>query len=176
MTPPTTSTLPPSQGVLQMQTNNSDRFPSRKNPRMSSIDYTSPNHYFVTVCTHGKVCIFGNPGQLNHLGQIAADAIANIPNHFPGVRIDKYVVMPNHIHTIIVLDGHDTNLSVVVGLYKSHVTKQIHAIFPNLKVWQSSFHDHVIRNQRSYEKIWNYIEGNPSKWEDDCFYIHEPIN
>ncbi len=156
-----------------MSINNCARFPNRKNPRMSSIDYTSPNYYFVTICTHQKACIFGFTGQLSRSGRIAADGIAAIPKHFPNVKVDKFVIMPNHIHAIIVLGGHDTDLSVVVGLYKSHVSKEIHTFSPDLKVWQSSFHDHVIRSQQSYEKIWNYIDGNPSKWEDDCFYIHQ---
>ena len=51
------------------------------------------------------------------------------------------------------------------------VTRQIHEINPGMDVWQRSFHDHVIRNQKQYEKIWEYIENNPLKWDEDCFYI-----
>ena len=64
-----------------------------------------------------------------------------------------------------------TDLNVVIGQYKMTVTKCIREIKPDCKVWQRSFHDHVIRNQSRYEKIWNYIEDNPRKWEEDCFYI-----
>ena len=117
-----------------MSTNHSDRFPSRKNPRQPSIDYTTPNYYFVTICTNNKACVFGDPKNLNSLGEIAAQGLSDISKHFPNVRIDKYVVMPNHVHAIVILDGHDTNLSIVVGLYKSYVSKQIHNFLPDLKI------------------------------------------
>ncbi len=174
MTPPTTLPLPPTLRVLSMYHNDSDRFPSRKHPRMATFDYTTPNYYFITICSHNKKCIFGKPDRLNHFGKIALHGLMDIHRHFPNVIVDKAVVMPNHIHAIIILSNHQTNLSTVLGLYKSSVTKQIHSVSPNEIVWQSSFHDHVIRNQRSYEHIWNYIDGNPSKWEEDCFYIHTP--
>ena len=81
--------------------------------------------------------------------------------------------MPNHVHAIIVLTDDKTKLSDVVCSYKSYVTKKIHELQPDMKVWQSSFHDHVIRNQQSYEKIWLYIEGNPMNWDKDCFFAAE---
>lgn len=145
-------------------------FPQRKHPRLSYFDYSTPGYYFITICTHEKRCIFGPPSNLNAYGRIAEDAFAEIPKHFPQVKIDKYVVMPNHVHAILILSPGATGLSPVVGSYKSSVTKRIHAIDPDIKVWQTSFHDHVIRNQPGYEKIWSYIETNPLKWEDDCFY------
>ena len=156
-----------------MYNNDTDRFPNRKHPRLATIDYSTPNYYFITICTHNKKCIFGKPDQLNDFGNIALQALTDIPHHFPNVTVDKAIVMPNHIHAIIVLSNHQTNLSTVVGLYKSSVSKQIHSIAPNEIIWQSSFHDHVIRNQRNYKQIWTYIDENPSKWEDDCFYIYE---
>ena len=91
--------------------------------------------------------------------------------HYKQVQVDVFKVMPNHIHCILVLDaGADTGLDVVVGLFKSGVSKQIHEIDPDCKVWQRSFHDRIIRNQAEYEKIWSYIETNPNRWEEDCFY------
>ena len=97
-------------------------------------------------------------------------ALKKIEEHFSGIRIDKYVIMPNHIHVIVEIAGKGSNLINAVGSFKSAVTKKIHETDPELKVWQRSFYDHVIRNQKSYEKIWNYIETNPIKWEEDCFY------
>ena len=79
----------------------SSRFPRRKNPRMAHFDYTSANYYFVTVCAHNKACLFGTAKQLNSLGQLVQMGIEHIPDHFPGVKIDKYVVMPNHVHMIL---------------------------------------------------------------------------
>ena len=145
-------------------------FPQRKHPRLPYYDYATPGYYFVTICTHEKRCIFGPPARLNALGQIADAAFGEISKHFPQVQVHKYVVMPNHVHAILILQPGTTGLSTVVGSYKSSVTKKIHAIDPKITVWQTSFHDHVIRNQPGYEKIWSYIETNPLKWEDDCFY------
>ena len=147
-----------------------NRFPVRKNPRMKQIDYASENYYFVTVCTWDKKCIFGRPGRLNTMGKAAECGMCSITDHFSGVRIDKFIIMPNHVHAIVVIEQRGTNLSVLMGQYKSFVSREIHKIHPNLKVWQSSFHDHVIRNQKEYEQIWLYIDANPANWEKDCFF------
>jgi len=99
--------------------------------------------------------------------------LLQIPSHFPHVSIDHYVIMPNHIHAILVLDTAACTersrpfptLSTIVGLYKSGVSRT--AGFP---VWQKSFHDHVIRNDADYRMIWNYIETNPVRWTLDKYY------
>ena len=174
MTPPTN--LPISRGWMvefMSDCENEDRFPVRKNPRLKEYDYASPNYYFVTICTWGKRCIFGAPGNRNAYGQIAEAGLQNIPDHFPSVKLDKYVVMPNHVHAILVLTDNDVSLPVLIGQYKAYVTKQIHNLDKHVSVWQTSFHDHVIRNQQAYEKIWLYIESNPGNWLKDCFYTEE---
>ena len=70
----------------------------RQNPRLQNYDYKTANHYFVTVCTHHKQCVFGAAGEPNGIGQMAAQGITAIPEHFPEVTVDEYVVMPNHVH------------------------------------------------------------------------------
>ena len=147
------------------------QYPKRKHPRLDLYDYSSEGYYFVTICTHQKRCIFGNPKHLNALGRIAQEGLTSIDEHFPDVIVDKYVVMPNHIHAIIVLRGNSVNLSTVIGSYKSYVTQKIHSLYPKLEVWQTSFHDHIIRNQHGYEQIWSYIDSNPDNWEADCFFL-----
>jgi len=92
--------------------------------------------------------------------------------HFPCVTVEKSVIIPNHVHAIISLTE-GVNLSAVVGSLKSAVTKQVHEIRPGEKVWQASFHDHIIRNEQDYLKIWEYIDTNPLKWKEDCFYTEE---
>ena len=151
------------------------QLPSRKSPRIPGYDYRSENYYFVTICTHQKACIFGEAGALNRLGRIAEADLWNIPNHFPAVRIEKAVVMPNHIHTIVVVGCQNEkctlpNLNVVIGQYKAGVTRKIRSIEPGVKVWQRSYHDHVIRDQAGYERIWSYIDTNPCRWNEDCFF------
>ncbi|MCI7639964.1 MAG: transposase [Clostridiales bacterium] len=110
---------------------------------------------------------------LSKYGEIAKRGFEKIEHHFPDVIVDKFVVMPNHVHGILVLQSGSTNLPTVIGQYKSYVSKKIHGFDADCKVWQASFHDHVIRNQKDYERIWLYIEGNPMRWGDDCFYLCE---
>ena len=148
---------------------------SRKSPRLKEYDYSSENYYFITICTHAKKCIFGTPEALNPLGEIAKAELLQIPSHYDHVQVDSWVVMPNHIHAIIMIGcdnraGTKEKLDLVVGQYKSGVTRRIRKLIPEMEVWQRSFHDHVIRNRDSYEKIWEYIAFNPQGWEKDCFY------
>lgn len=147
-----------------------NRFQSRKHPRLKNYDYSNRNFYFITICTDHKQCIFGRPNTLNVLGKIAEASLLEMEEHVLGIRIDKYVVMPNHVHVIFEVTEDGCDLLNAIGAYKSAVSKKIHKIKPDIIVWQTSFHDHIIRNQTSYEKIWNYIDGNPLKWEEDCFY------
>ena len=149
---------------------NDDRFHKRKHPRLKAYNYTQRGFYFITICTNEKKCFFGNPVVLNQYGKIVEIELMEITNHYSGIRIDKYVIMPNHIHFIVEITEDGTDLLNIIGSFKSVVTRKIHQFEPKLTLWQTSFHDHVIRNQKSYERIWNYIDGNPSKWEEDCFY------
>ena len=145
-------------------------YPVRKSPRLPNFNYTSTNYYFITICAYQKQCIFGNLNQLNSLGRLAQKDIIDLPQHYTGVSIDCYVVMPNHIHAIIALDRSKISLDKIIGQYKSGVSRKAKNITPTQPLWQRSFHDHVIRNQVSYEKIWNYVTHNAQKWEEDCFY------
>ena len=148
-----------------------DRFPSRKSPRLKYYDYSLPNYYFVTICTFDRVCIFGKPDRLSQRGVVAEAVLREIESHFSSVRVDKYVVMPNHVHMILVLENSNAELTQIVGQYKSSVTREIRKTYPQSQVWQTSFHDHVIRNQKDYERIWSYIEANPQNWDKDCFFV-----
>ena len=148
-----------------------ERFPKRKSPRIPGYDYATPNYYFITICTHEKNCIFWSGGKLNTFGQIAFDAAMQISAHFPGNRVDRFVVMPNHIHMILVVEPGGTDATVVIGQYKSQVSKEIHKIDPKRKIWQTSFHDQGIRNYRQYQHIREYIDTNPMRWKEDCFFV-----
>ena len=103
--------------------------------------------------------------------EIAEYGIGEIPVHYPEVRIEHYVVMPNHVHILLYLSGGKNSLDKIIGKYKAYVTRQIHIIDPDVKVWQNSFHDHIIRDEKGYQNIWLYIESNPMNWEKDCFYM-----
>ena len=170
MTPPTRWQICRKAEAMEW-TDDNKRFPSRKHPRLKNFDYSSCNYYFVTICTWDKTCIFGKPNALNQWGAITEKCLLEIEHHFSGVKIDKYVIMPNHVHMIVVLQGGNCELPQIVGQYKSSVTRKIHETAPQVKVWQTSFHDHVIRNQKDYERIWLYIEANPQNWDKDCFFV-----
>ena len=145
---------------------------NRKSPRIPNYDYSTQNCYFITICTHNRRCILGDGYCLSKIGRIVEEHIQQISSHYQDVSVEKYVVMPNHIHMLLALNcngRYDTNQ--IIGQYKSGVSREVGKLYPNVEVWQRSFHDHVIRNQFRYEKIWHYIEDNPRKWEEDCFYM-----
>ena len=156
--------------------------PCRKPHRLQSFDYSTPGAYFITICTKDRKCIFWETvgasiarpqtPSLSPWGKIADTAIQHISSHYPAVSVDHYAVMPNHIHLLLQIhsdpDGRAMpapTISIVVQQLKGIITKQICQ-----SVWQKLFYDHVIRDQRDYDEIWKYIDGNPSKWEEDCFY------
>ena len=151
-------------------------FYNRRPTRIPGYDYSIPNYYFVTICTYEKRCLFGTVEYLNIFGEIAKNDLLELPLHFRNVEIDNYIVMPNHIHAIIKLldtKGEKKNLNTILGLYKSGVTRKIHKINANTIVWQRSYYDHIIRNQKEYEQIWSYVQYNDQKWTEDQFYILE---
>ncbi|MBR3803651.1 MAG: transposase [Clostridia bacterium] len=148
------------------------KLPKRKSPRLPGFDYSSENYYYVTICTHNRKDLFGMPDNLTVYGEIAEKHLLNIEKHYDGILIDKYVIMPNHIHAIIVI-GCDPEaersrpfptLDTILGLYKSGVSREIHQILPRLKVWQKSYFDKIIRNKEAYLEVYRYIEENPIKW------------
>ena len=158
-------------------------FPQRKPNRLTEYDYSTPNAYFLTVCTENRKNLFWkNVGAisdrpenvpLTNLGCLVRQCIIEIPMHYPMISVDNFVVMPNHIHLLLQIhtdaDGRSLiapTISTVVRLMKGTVSKQA-----GFSVWQKGFYDHVIRNDKDYQSIWNYIQGNPSKWTEDQLYI-----
>ena len=112
---------------------------------------------------------------LSKYGKIVVEAIEKISTIYPVITVDNYVVMPNHIHLLLQIHSDSSGramlaptISIVIQQMKGYATKKI-----GRSIWQKLFHDHVIRDEKGYLKIWNYIEGNPSKWEEDCFYMKE---
>jgi REP element-mobilizing transposase RayT len=139
--------------------------PERKPNRIPNYDYAAPNYYFITICTHQKQCLFGTVENLNGYGQIATELLLSIPRHFPHAAIDKFVVMPNHIHAIIILretsNQRGQSLPTIVGQYKAAVSRQLHLFMPENKIWQKSYYDRIIRDRQGYIDAWRYIDENP---------------
>lgn len=157
--------------------------PERKRNRLKNFDYSSNGAYFVTICTEDRrkmLCEIVGDGLPvpKPPGIIAERLIREIPKKYPSVCVDHYVVMPNHIHMLLRLTEHggtgnpSPTLGNIVGWYKYQVTKQINEKTgtEGNSVFQRSYHDHVIRGERDYQRIWNYIDGNTLRWKEDCFY------
>ena len=170
--------------------------------------------YFITICTKNRKCWFGHVAHremvYSGIGRIAHKCWLEIPDHFPFVKLDAFVIMPNHVHGIIIINknvsvaaetqyiaslqrplGDDPqnicnknplqidamknqfgpqsqNLASIVRGFKIGVTKYARAIHPEF-MWQARYHDIIIRDQRSFINIANYILDNPAKWEKDKF-------
>jgi REP element-mobilizing transposase RayT len=140
--------------------------PERKQNRLCDYDYSQNGAYFVTICTQNRRKILSDiVGDDAHIvpkpyGRIAEKYIRNVP------EIEKYAIMPDHIHILIRLDNGSmwastpTNkIASIVRSIKVLTTKEI-----GESIFQRSYYDHVIRNQYDYDEIWEYIENNPRKW------------
>lgn len=156
--------------------------PNRKPTRLKNYDYSSNGIYFVTICTYNKqkiLCDIVGEGlcalpsiKLTSIGETVNQSILYINKNYNNISVDKYVIMPNHVHLIIRVDnqsgGHgDPPLQVhdVIGRLKSFTTHK----YGNA-LWQRSFYDHIIRDKDDYLIRWNYIDTNPQRWEKDELY------
>ncbi|MSR87170.1 transposase [Candidatus Peribacteria bacterium] len=165
----------------------------RKSTRLSGRDYAADGMYFVTICTVGREHLLGEivcgNMVLNEFGEIADDCWRELPQHFPFVGIDAFVVMPNHVHGILEFgvppgpecrgtacraptrprafrDMVPGSLASVIAAFKSAATKRINILRNSCGgiVWQRNFHDHIIRNADELGRIRHYIAQNPARW------------
>ena len=134
--------------------------PQRKENRIKSYDYSQLGAYFVTICTVNRRRILseivGDDARIVPLpyGRAVEKYIRNVP------EIEKYVIMPDHIHMMIRLEqGRSGGIVSIIRSIKALTTKEI-----GEPIFQRSYYDHVIRNQKDYDEIWTYIENNPRKW------------
>ncbi len=179
-------------------------YKNEKQYRLPGYNYAQSGEYFITICTKDRRHLFGEiqqgTMQLSGAGLIAQTHLIEIPNQFNHVKLDEWVIMPNHVHMILIIDGRNMTVRCAIN----HVpTNQFHTKsgIPNnpMKLpqntigkmirwykgrvsyecrkqkidfgWQARFHDHIIRNRRSLENIRQYIRDNPLKWQQDMFYI-----
>ncbi len=160
--------------------------PKRKRVRLEGYDYSLPGYYFITICTKNKERILGEivgtdvlggpQNQLTEYGKVADKYIKQLNEFYDILSVEKYVIMPNHIHLIIHILNDETDRRGRRSLQNS-VISQFTSTFKRFcnkeygrNIWQSRSHDHIIRGDKDYEMIWNYIESNPAKWREDCFY------
>ena len=142
--------------------------------RLAGYDYAQPGAYFVTVCTAGRACILGEivngTANLSAFGRIVAQAWSDLARHYAGVELDQFVVMPNHVHGVLMLSADNAHpLSQIVGSFKSFSTRRIRTAGGDVArpVWQRGFYEHVIRTESDLASIREYITNNPIQWELD---------
>jgi putative transposase len=157
----------------------------RKSIRLKEYDYSQPGEYFVTICTHNHECTLGEimngEMRLNEIGKIAEEEWLRTAIIRPDIQLDVFVIMPNHIHGIIVIEDESLDVgthscaslqrkprslgSIIAG-FKSAATKRINEMrhTPSFPVWQKRFYDRVIRNDKELDKIRDYIQNNVLQW------------
>ncbi|MBR2354559.1 MAG: transposase [Clostridia bacterium] len=157
-------------------------FPKRKPTRLKDFDYNQAGAYFVTVCTEHRENILsvvgGDAPQIELLpyGMIVDRCVNQLRNFYEDITVDRYVIMPNHIHVILILsdDGasrtspptrQHSRVSSFVSTFKRFCNKEY-----GRNIWQTSFHDHIIRDREDYEKHVRYILENPMQWRYDELY------
>jgi len=177
----------------------------RRSIRLKGYDYTQPGAYFVTIVTQNRACLFGEvvEGQmrLNEAVHLAQRCWTDIPNHFPHVQLDAFIIMPNPVHGILVIAHHAApddvgarhavpqpprtashtptveqfgkpvhgSIPTIVRSFKSATTRHINILrgTPGAPVWQPNYYEHIIRDERSLNRIREYIVTNPLRWHLD---------
>lgn len=162
--------------------------------RLRGYDYSQPGAYFVTVCTKDGEGLFGEISdgsmRLNVSGEMVQECWVDLPRRYPYVELDAFVVMPNHIHGIIVIsvgaihelpveeyrtERRKMSLPKIIGYAKMNTAKRINQLRHTYgaPVWQRSYYEHVIRDEASLNRIRQYIAENPLRWADD---EENPVN
>ena len=170
----------------------------RRSIRLSGYDYRREGVYYVTFCVLGKKCMLGDihDGEmlLSTLGCVVDECWTVIPDHFSHVILDEYVIMPNHLHGIIIIkepspvrarhvvppnDQHEVfgkprsgSLATIIRSFKAITTRRINHIFrtPGERFWQRNFYEHIVRNEQRLYQIRAYIMSNPANWAQDSEY------
>ena len=165
--------------------------PIRKHPRLNHYDYSSGGAYFITICTQNRRCILSRivgrglaPAETNavehtSLGRIAEAQLLSLTDRYPHLELGRYIIMPNHIHCILILKKDAAGASPrptvtdIVCAYKSLTARECKKIGFDGKLFQTSFYEHIIRNKEDYEETTAYILENPMQWFYDELYAEE---
>lgn len=167
-----------------------EQYPRRKRIRLPEFDYGANYRYFVTICTQDRAKILSKitvgeglaPPKINLsvYGELVREELFQLQDRFSSVSIDKYVIMPNHIHIILRLEDtggaspsptkESTTLYDAICAFKSLSVRRCKKMGFVGKLWQRGYHDHVIRNEEDYRSIWEYIDNNPARWTEDEYY------
>ncbi|MDD2165558.1 transposase [Glaesserella parasuis] len=159
--------------------------PQRKIIRLQKYDYSQNGFYFITVCINNKLCLLGdiyeNKTILNDAGKMIEYWYKEIEKHFNYVYCLDYVIMPNHIHFILNIENSENDKSPslfsIIQWFKTMTTnhyirnvKENNWAYFNKRLWQRSYYEHIIRNEKSYIEICEYIQNNPLNWQLDKLF------
>ena len=159
--------------------------PVRKSNRLREYDYSQPGCYFVTICTKDRQPLFWTEGvpntgvgaacgrpPLSKIGTEVEEEVKRLSHTYPMVSVDKFAILPNHIHLMVRIDPPKNGrpqaaptLQRIINQFKGSVTKRA-----GILIWQKGYHDHVVRSDADYLRIWDYIDTNPAKWREDRYY------
>lgn len=165
-----------------------EKLTERKPARLKGYDYSTVGTYFITICTKNKKQILSRivgdgvldipKNILTNYGKIADKYIQQMDAFYNNISVEKYIIMPNHIHLLLTVNENSgtsrtpspTNsvISKFVSFFKRFCNREY-----GENIWQRSFNDHIIRGKNDYLKIWEYINSNALKWQQDCFYTKE---
>jgi len=156
-------------------------FHHRQATRLSGYDYSQSGAHFVTICTFERQCtlssVIDGKVQWSQAGTIVWACWNDLPNNYPHVELDSFVIMPNHVHGVLHLIDVDTPakrhaLPEIIRGLKTYSSRRINEQFhqTGASVWQRSFCDHVIRNEHDLNRIREYIQNNPLSWTEDEEY------
>lgn len=151
----------------------SNHLPRRRSTRLRDYDYSQAGLYFVTICTQNRRCLLGTvvdgAMQLNSVSTTIQKEWERLPERFPGLELDEWVIMPSHLHGILVLpsDAATPPILEIVRTFKAASTTLIRKGGMPSFAWQRGFYDRVIRNERELEAIREYIVQNPLRWALD---------
>jgi REP element-mobilizing transposase RayT len=171
----------------------------RRSIRLAGYDYASPGAYFITLCTQDRVHLFGEVVdgvvQLSPYGRVAATYWEHIPQHFPHVALGAWVIMPNHMHGLLIITGDEEraeaaptrpedgevspqfrapesgSLGAIIGNYKSITTRRINLMrhTPGTRVWLRNYWESTLRSEEAVACVTRYITNNPARWSQDRF-------
>ncbi len=168
--------------------------PHRRSIRLKGYDYSQEGAYFVTICTHNKECLFGSiinsQIELNEYGHEIVKGWLRTPELRPNLELDEFIVMPNHLHAIIIICNRvlqytpttesspgsnsllrlpSQTIGAIIRGFKGASTKQINEMrdLPGTPIWQRNYYESIIRTEYDLHRIREYIINNPAKWDLD---------
>jgi REP element-mobilizing transposase RayT len=162
----------------------------RRSIRLPNYDYSKKGLYYVTLCSIDRECLFGEVSDdriiLNLVGKIIDHFWSELGNRYLNISTDEYIIMPNHMHGIIIINDHNEDcrgvvttplpkLGKIITWYKYNSTKYVNRLrrSPGAKLWQRNYYDRIIRDENENNRIVQYIRNNPLKWESDK---NNPLN